>query len=117
MAAQAYIAAVESLANIAESVGNVVDTQKRREFEFKLTMLDVNEREALNKALKRQKSQESKEKILTEVLGSMNRDRINALVLKENEREKTLRYLYIFGGVAILTLVGIFVYVSKKGKK
>lgn len=117
MSAAAVAAIAQALGGIGESVSNIVDTNKRREFEFKLSMLDVNEREALNKALKRQKSQESKERLLTEVLGTMNRDRINALVLKENEREKTLRYLYIFGGVAILTLVGIFVYVAKKGKK
>lgn len=117
MAVQAIIAAADVLANISESVGNIVDTNKRREFEFKLSLLNINQKEALDKALKQQRTQESKERLLTEILGTMNKDRIDSLVATQNEREKTKRYLYIFGGVALLALIGIFVYVSKNKKK
>lgn len=117
MSAVAVAQAAQVLAEIGESVNNIVDTNKRREFEFKLSLLSINQKEALDKALKQQRTQESKERLLTEILGTMNRDRINSLVATQNEREKTMRYLYIFGGVALLALVGIFVYVSKKNRK
>ena len=117
MSVTAGIAIAQQLAQIGESINNVVDVNKRRIYEQQLTLLSINEREALNKALKQQQNEESKQKLLAEVLGTMNRDRIDAMVRTQNEKEKTVRYLYIFGGIAILTLIGVYVYISKKGKK
>jgi hypothetical protein len=117
MSVAAAVMITQQLTQIGESINNVVDVNKRRNYEQKLTLLSINEREALNKALKQQQSEEAKQKLLADVLGTMNRDRIDAMVRTQNEREKTIRYLYIFGGVAILTLIGIYVYIAKKGKQ
>jgi len=117
MSVTAGIAIAEQLAQIGESVNNIVDVNKRRKYEQQLSLLSINEKEALNKALKQQKNEESRQLLLAEVLGTMNRDRIDAMVKTQNEREKTIRYLYIFGGAGLLLLIGIYVYISKKGNK
>lgn len=98
-------AAASAGAAIGGAISGVVDTNRRRIYEHNLAFLDAQQKEALNKRLLEQNTEDAKQKILADILGSVNKAKIDALVQSQNEKEKTQRYVIIaaiFGGVILL---------------
>lgn len=109
-------AIVAAAATVASTISGVVDADKRRKYEQNLAFLSIQEKEALNKTLLQQKSEEARQKVLSEVLGTMNRSRIDAMVQIQKEKEKTQRYTLLLVLSGLIVLTGVLIYVSKKKK-
>lgn len=110
-------AIITAAATIGSTIAGVTDANQRRKYEQNLMFLDAQQKKALNNVLLQQQSEEGRQKILAETLGTLNQSRIAAMVSLEQEKEKTRRYAFIGIGVTVVLLIGVLIYVSKtKGK-
>ena len=116
-AAAIITAAASAGAAIGGTIAGVADANKRRKYEQNLMFLDAQQKKALNNTLLKQQSEEARQRVLAETLGTLNQSRISGMVSVEQEKEKTRRYTFIGIGVTVVLLVGLLVYVSKtKGR-
>jgi hypothetical protein len=109
-------AIVAAAATIGGTIAGVVDGNKRRKYEQNLMFLNAEQQKALNSALVEQKTEEGRQRVLAETLGTLNQSRIAAMVQVEQEREKTRRYTLIGVGTGLIVLVGVLVFVTKKNR-
>ena len=111
-AAAIITAAASAGAAIGGTIAGVADANKRRKYEQNLMFLDAQQKKALNNTLLKQQSEEARQRVLAETLGTLNQSRISGMVSVEQEKEKTRRYTFIGIGV---TVVGYwFMYLKPK---
>jgi hypothetical protein len=110
-------AIVAAAATIGGTIAGVVDGNKRRKYEQNLMYLSAEQQKALNSALLEQKTEEGRQMVLAETLGSLNQSRIDAMVKVEQEREKTRRYTLIGIGAGLIFLVGVLVFITKRNRR
>lgn len=110
-------AAVGAVTEVANTISQVVDRDKRRRYEQNLASLDYEQKVALGKLLQKQTSEDAKLQIVAETLGSLNTARINALTQIQVEKERTKKYLYVALAVGAAVVIAVSVYFFKKNNK
>lgn len=107
-------AAASAGAAVGGAISGVVDTNRRRIYEHNLKFLDAQQQEALNKTLLEQKSEEAKQRILAEVLGSVNKGKIDAMVQQQNEKEKSKRTIIVVSIIGVVVLLATTLVLLKR---
>lgn len=109
------IAAVASAGTgIANAITGTADANRRRIYEQNLGLLNFDQKAKLDKLLLEANSDEARQQILAQTLGSANTARIDALAKVQAEKEKTKKTLIIVGIGGTLLLVGLYLILKRK---
>lgn len=104
------------LPQLANSVSQISDTNKRRKFEQNLASLSLTQKKALDAELAKQNSDAARQQLLADTIGTASKTRIEALVASQTDSNKTKRYL-IIGGVALAGVLVLALVIIKIRKR
>lgn len=110
----AVLGAVSAVSGVVSSISGVVDADKRRLYEQNFQLLSAEEKKRLNTILLAEKSEESRQQILANTLGTIGSARVNALAVVQAEKEKTKKTLLVVGIIAAVIVIGGLVYLKSK---
>lgn len=108
------IAAIGAAASVGGAVKGGIDADKKRRFEQNLALLNVDQQKQLEDALRNAKSEEARQKIIGDVLGSVGGARIDALSRLQQEKEKTKKTLLVVGIAGGVLLILTLILVNRK---
>lgn len=101
---------VQAAAMVAQTVSQIVDTDKRRKYEFALSRLSSDQQLALNKKMASASSQENRLAILTSAIATIEAQTAAAKIQEGTKSEMLKAILIIGGGIALITVA----YLIKK---
>lgn len=101
-----------ALTQIGGTVSQVSDQKKRREYEQKLALLSMEERQKLERDLMRTNSKDKKLEILAIALSGIRSRQAETLITakqKEQARRETLTALVVIGSAALVLVAVILI--------
>lgn len=102
----AISAGVSAVTGIVNSISAISDANKRRTYEQNLGLLTLDQKKALETLLIKAGSEQAREQILAQTLGSANTARIDALAKLQTEKEKTKKTIIVVSIVGGIIIVG-----------
>lgn len=114
MAIPVAIAAAQAVANIAGTIAGISDMNKRRFYEMNLGLLNYDQREKLEKLLREANSEDARQSILAQTLGSGNMARIDGLAKLQAEKEKTKKTVIAIALVGAIVIISGILFIGKK---
>lgn len=109
-------ASIQALTGIATAIASINDADKRRKFEQQIALMNFDQREKLDKALRESKSADGRQLIVGQLLSGTSVARIDALSKVQVEKEKTKKVLLITGIAGGIILLGGFLFLIAKRK-
>jgi hypothetical protein len=110
----AISAGVGAVTGIVDSITSISDASKRRLYEQNLGLLNFDQKAKLEKLLRSANSEDARQQILAQTLGSANVARIDALAKVQVEKEKTKKTLLVIGIIGGILLIGGVILVMRK---
>ena len=110
----AAAAAVQAVTSIGTAIAGVQDMNKRRVYDQNFALLNFDQRQKLETLMREAGSEQARQQILAQTLGSANVARIDALARVQAEKEKTKKTLIIVGLGGILLLATVFIISRKR---
>jgi hypothetical protein len=109
MAVDPILGSVEALATVATTISQIQDTNKRREFEQNLAMLDNKQKLDLERALQKTNSVNKRMEILfnavSQIRSAQTSSILSSTITAKAQKERTLAIAVVGGAVAILIAV------------
>lgn len=112
----AVSAGVSAVTGIVNSITNISDASKRRLYEQNLGLLNVEQRAKLEALLRKANSEDARQQILAQTLGTANTARIDALAKVQAEREKTKKTIIVVSIIGVVLLLGTVLILKAKQK-
>jgi hypothetical protein len=109
-------AVANSLAQVAQTIANISDMEKRRKFEQNFAALDYDQKIKLNKALLAANSEQARQQLLGDTLSKLDVARIEGLATVQSEKEKTKKTIYIISGIAVIIIISAIAIIRIKRK-
>ena len=103
------LAAATAASSIANSIANIADANKRRVYEQNLNALNAEQKVKLDKLILQANSEQARQQILAQTLGTANAARIDALAKVQVEREKTKKTIIIASVIGLAAIVLLLV--------
>lgn len=110
----AVSAGVSAVTGVVNSITNISDAKKRRLYEQNLGLLNFEQRAKLEGLLRKANSEDARQQILAQTLGTANTARIDALAKVQAEKEKTKKAIIIVSIVAGVLLLGTVLILRAK---
>lgn len=95
-------AGIQAAVSIASVTSQMVDRDKRRNYEFALSRLSADQQKALNRKLAAAQSQTDRLAILTSAIAQINAQTASEKIRAQSRREMTTAILIVGGGVALI---------------
>ena len=114
MAIPVAIVAAQAAVSIGTSIANVANANQRRVYEQNLSLLNVEQKAKLENLLREANSEQARQQILAQTLGTANAARIDALAKVQVEKEKTKKTIIIASVVGVALLLGVLLIVRRK---
>lgn len=105
--------AINAAANIGNVINNVVDANKRRNYEMALANLNASETIKLNQQLATAKKQTDREAILANALTSVQAAKVQQETELLTQRNKLITIAIIAGSIMLIGLTAIIVIKKK----
>jgi hypothetical protein len=117
-AVTAAASVISSGAGVAVSIAGLTDARNRTQVVQALELLDYDQKKKLNSDLINANSEQARQQILANTLGSVATKRVDTLGTLALEREKTNKVVTIIGlGAGILLFGGMILILSDKKKE
>jgi len=105
-------AGIGAAAQVAQTIANIVDMQKRRDFDQAIGRLSLAEKMALDRELGRANTQAQKLAILTNAVSAIRSAEVTQKLVNkgmaeadERKKERMMIYLIVGGGIALIGAV------------
>lgn len=108
--------AVSAVSGIAGAISGTSDAAKRRTYEQNLGLLNLDQKRKLEGLLQEAGSEQARQQILAQTLGTANTARIDALAKIQVEREKTKKTLLVVGIIGGVIVLGGLLFILAKRK-
>ena len=115
-AANIFSSVSQGVGILAETLSNVTDKKKRREFEQSLKSLSTDRQKKLERDLIDARSQNERLALLTDALAQMHIGRIYNISETEREKERRKRTNILLYGGGIAIVLGFITYFILKRK-
>jgi len=112
----AISAGVSAVTGIVNSISAISDANKRRAYEQNLGLLTLDQKAKLEKLLIKAGSEQAREQILAQTLGTANSARIDALAKVQAEKEKTKKTVLVVAIIGGVVIVGGLLLILAKRK-
>ena len=110
----AVSAGVSAVTGVVSSITNITDASKRRLYEQNLGLLNVEQKAKLEALLRKANSEDARQQILAQTLGTANTARIDALAKVQAEKEKTKKVVIVVSIVSVVLLLGTVLILRAK---
>jgi hypothetical protein len=110
----AIAAAIGAAGSVGGAVAGASGQAKQRLFQQNLELLSLDEKKKLEAALQGAKSEEARQKILADTLGTIGSARVDALGKLQQEKEKTKKTLLVVGIAGGVLLILTLILVNRK---
>lgn len=113
----AISAGVSAVTGIASAISGTSDAAKRRTYEQNLGLLNLDQKQKLEGLLRDAGSEQARQQILAQTLGTANTARIDALAKVQTEKEKTKKTLLVVGIIGGVVILGGLLFILAKRNK
>jgi hypothetical protein len=114
MAVQVALAAVQTVTDVVAAIASINDMGKRRLYEQNLGLLTFDQKEKLERLMMQAGSEQARQQILAQTLGSSNVARIDGLAKVQAEKEKTKKTVLVVSIIGGVVLIGALIFLVKR---
>lgn len=107
-------AVVSAGTGVANAISGNADARKRRLYEQNLALLTFDQKEKLEKLVREANSEDARQAILAQTIGSANTARIEGLSKLQAEKEKTKKTVITIALVGGFIVIGGLLFIRKK---